>query len=265
MVAVYFFIALFATTAGAMTGMGGGVIIKPLLDLLGDYDTATIGVLSSLTVLIMSLVSVAKQMLKKTKIVPQIVVPLAAGSVLGGNLGNKMFSGLLSAFQNSAAASKNITIIQNAVLALLITVVFVYMLYKDRIAGFHLKGILPSLLAGIFLGICSSFLGIGGGPINVALLIFLFSFDTKTATVCSIFTILFAQFSKISSVLLSPGGLFAYDLSMLFPMAVGAVAGGFFGSKCNIELQERTIDWMFNGVQVLVFGLCIFNIVRNLI
>ena len=69
MAAVYFLIALFATTAGAMTGMGGGVIIKPLLDLLGGYDTATIGVLSSLTVLIMSLVSVAKQMLKKTEIV----------------------------------------------------------------------------------------------------------------------------------------------------------------------------------------------------
>ena len=87
MAAVYFLIALFATTAGAMTGMGGGVIIKPLLDLLGGYDTATIGVLSSLTVLIMSLVSVAKQMLKKTEIVPGIAVPLALGSVAGGKSG----------------------------------------------------------------------------------------------------------------------------------------------------------------------------------
>lgn len=264
MAAVYFLIALFATTAGAMTGMGGGVIIKPLLDLLGGYDTATIGVLSSLTVLIMSLVSVAKQMLKKTEIVPGIAVPLALGSVAGGNLGNKMFSGLLSAFQNSDAASKNVSAIQNAVLALLIAVVFVYMLYKDRIAGFHLKGILPSLAAGIFLGVCSSFLGIGGGPINVALLIFLFSFDTKTAAVCSLLTILFAQFSKIGAVLLSPGGLSVYDLNMLFPMAVGAVAGGFLGSKWNMGLPERVIDRMFNGVQVLVFGLCVFNIARNL-
>lgn len=57
MTAVYFLIALLATTAGAMTGMGGGVIIKPLLDLLGDYDAATIGVLSALTVFVMSLVS----------------------------------------------------------------------------------------------------------------------------------------------------------------------------------------------------------------
>ena len=94
MAAVYFLIALFATTAGAMTGMGGGVIIKPLLDLLGGYDTATIGgAVPPLTVLIMSLVSVAKQMLKKTEIVPGIAVPLALGSVAGGNLGNKMFSG----------------------------------------------------------------------------------------------------------------------------------------------------------------------------
>lgn len=264
MAAVYFLISLLATTIGAMTGMGGGVIIKPVLDMMHHYDAATVGVLSSLTVLIMSLVSVLKQIRQKAKIIPKIVIPLALGSVWGGNLGNRMFSVLLRSLGDSETASKGVTIVQNTVLALLIILVFLYMLRKDSIRSFHFEGILPSLLTGVFLGVCSSFLGIGGGPINVALLILLFSFDTKTAAVCSIFTILFAQVSKVGDILLSPGGLSSYDLSMLLPMAIGAVAGGFIGSKLNKELPERTVDKMFNAVQILVFVICLFNIIRNL-
>ena len=47
---IYFLLALFATTVGSLTGMGGGVIIKPLMDVLGDYDVQTIGITSSITV-----------------------------------------------------------------------------------------------------------------------------------------------------------------------------------------------------------------------
>ncbi|MCD8352587.1 MAG: hypothetical protein LUC93_18445, partial [Planctomycetaceae bacterium] len=57
---LYLAIALCSTTAGALTGMGGGVIIKPVIDLVGHYDAASINALSSLTVLIMSVVSVAR-------------------------------------------------------------------------------------------------------------------------------------------------------------------------------------------------------------
>ncbi|MBQ8765208.1 MAG: sulfite exporter TauE/SafE family protein, partial [Clostridia bacterium] len=57
---IYFLLALFATTIGSLTGMGGGVIIKPLMDVLGDFDVQTIGVISSITVFSMAIVSVIK-------------------------------------------------------------------------------------------------------------------------------------------------------------------------------------------------------------
>ena len=44
----------------------------------------------------------------------------------------------------------------------------------------------------ITLGILSSFLGIGGGPINLVVLFFFFSMDTKTAAQNSLYTILFS-------------------------------------------------------------------------
>lgn len=64
---LYFLIAIGATTVGSLTGMGGGVIIKPLMDVLHGFDVQTIGVLSSLTVFSMSVVSIGKQMLAVPK------------------------------------------------------------------------------------------------------------------------------------------------------------------------------------------------------
>ena len=46
---IHFLIAIGATTVGSLTGMGGGVIIKPLMDVMQNFDVETIGVLSSIT------------------------------------------------------------------------------------------------------------------------------------------------------------------------------------------------------------------------
>lgn len=240
--------------------MGGGVIIKPLLDILGHYDVDTIGMLSCITVFAMAVVSILKQLRQKIKISAKIALPLSAGAVLGGNLGQRILASIIA----SLGDNRVVVVVQNIALGLLIGVVFLYMLYKSKIKTLHVDGVIPSLLVGLFLGFVSSFLGIGGGPINVALLIFLFSFDTKTATVYSIVTILFAQISKLVSVTFTTG-FGRYDFSILPAMVAGAILGGFIGSWLNKKLPEKTVDLCFNGVQVLVFCICILNIVRNVI
>ena len=265
---LYFLIAIGATTVGSLTGMGGGVIIKPLMDVLHGFDVQTIGVLSSLTVFSMSVVSIGKQMLARTKIPFGTAIPLALGSVMGGLAGEKLLQVIVDALRANSA----VTVVQNVVLSLLILAVFLYMKNKSRIPSQELRGVVVSLLVGVFLGICSSFLGIGGGvankvtvdePINVALIIYLFSFDTKTATVCSLVTILFAQISKLTTVALTTGfGVF--DLSIAPVMIVGAIAGGFIGASLNKKCSEAAVEKAFNAVQLLVLAISIFNIVRNL-
>lgn len=256
---VYFLIAICATTVGALTGMGGGVIIKPALDLLGGYNAATIGVLSSITVFAMSIVSIAKQLRQKTPVPGAIALPLAIGSVIGGTVGERILKALITLLGDNRA----VVVTQNICLSILIGVVFLYMLRKNNLPTLQVSGLLPSSLVGVLLGFFSSFLGIGGGPINVALLIFLFSLSTKTATVCSIITILFAQISKLATVLLTTG--FApFDLSMLPVMVAGAVAGGWLGARLNKQLSEKTVERAFNAVQLLVLAACLCNIVRNL-
>lgn len=257
---LYFLIAIGATTVGSLTGMGGGVIIKPLMDVLQGFDVETIGVLSSITVFCMSLVSIGKQMIAKTPIPFQIAIPLAVGSVIGGYLGQWMLRTIVTTLH----AQGLVTVVQNAILAVLILCVYIYMRNKNRIPGLHLSGIPVSLLSGCFLGICSSFLGIGGGPINVALIIYLYSVTTKTATVCSLMTILFAQISKLATVATSTG-FAVYNLTVAPVMVIGAVAGGFIGASLNKRFSEETVEKAFNAVQLLVLAITIFNIVRNLL
>jgi hypothetical protein len=256
---LYFLIAIGSTTVGSLTGMGGGVIIKPVCDVLGTFDVSTIGVLSSITVFSMSVVSIGKQILAHTKIPFRTAIPLAIGSLIGGQLGQTMLQKLTSGMEN-----RFVTAVQNIALAVLILAVYLYMKNKAKIPAHHWDKTVPAVFVGIFLGICSSFLGIGGGPINVALIIYLFSFDTKTATICSLITILFAQISKLFLVAVG-SGFAAYDLSIAPVMAAGAVAGGLIGANLNKKLPVETVERAFNGVQLLVLAITLFNIVRNLL
>lgn len=68
MMLIYFLVAVMATTIGATAGIGGGIIIKPILDFMGGYNLETIGILSSFTVFSMAIVSIIKQIRYKVKI-----------------------------------------------------------------------------------------------------------------------------------------------------------------------------------------------------
>ena len=255
---IYFLLSLVATTIGSLTGMGGGVIIKPLMDVLGDYDVQTIGVVSSITVFTMAIVSILRQLKSKTSIPFNTAIPLSAGSVVGGFAGQKVLDFIIDKLNAGSVA----TVVQNIVLAVLILGVIIYMKNKHRIKSRNFNGIPVCLAVGVFLGFCSSFLGIGGGPINVALIIYLFSFDTKTATVCSLVTILFAQIAKLTTTALTTG-FAVYDFSVAPLMAIGAVMGGFIGAAVSKKCSEKTVEKAFNAVQLLVLMITIFNIVRN--
>ena len=57
---LYFLICLAATTAGGISGVGGGVIIKPVLDAVSGMGVATVSFLSGCTVLAMTATSMLR-------------------------------------------------------------------------------------------------------------------------------------------------------------------------------------------------------------
>ncbi|MFI3129451.1 MAG: TSUP family transporter, partial [Bacillota bacterium] len=110
---IYFAIAISATTVGALTGMGGGVIIKPVLDMIGGYDVATIGILSCVTVFAMSVSSIVRKVMQKSKFPVKLALYLSVGSMLGGLLGQNLLDHAIEAMGSGV----KVTILQNVLLA----------------------------------------------------------------------------------------------------------------------------------------------------
>ncbi|MEW9109735.1 MAG: sulfite exporter TauE/SafE family protein [Cytobacillus gottheilii] len=254
---LYFAIGLIATVFGAVAGLGGGVIIKPVLDLFGDFDLPTIGVLSAATVLSMAAVSLIKLRNKEVKIDKGTSSILAAGSILGGLAGKAVF--------NVIAISLNVptitAIIQSTLLAILLTLILIYFKKKHNLKSYLLKNGVIIFLVGGSLGFLSAFLGIGGGPLNVAILCLLFSMSTKNAGVNSIFIIFFSQLSALLLIAFS-GGFGDYDLSMLYVMIPGGILGGWIGSNIVTKITNSQVEKIFNIAILIIIFINLFNIVK---
>ena len=101
MLIVFLLVSFFSSLVGSICGIGGGVIIKPVLDATGTMSVTAISFLSGCTVLSMSIISVAKAMKNSTvKINTKITTWLAIGSVLGGMTGKVMFQIVKEVLQN---------------------------------------------------------------------------------------------------------------------------------------------------------------------
>ena len=235
---------------GAGAGIGGGVIIKPALDALGGYDVFVIGVLSSATVLAMAIVSTIQCIKQGTRFDATLIM-LAVGAVAGGFLGKEAFS-----FMRSLMADNVLTIFQASIIIFLLIIV----LLRKKLPDWHIKNKIAVFAIGLLLGAVSAFLGIGGGPINVAVLCMFFAMDIKRAATGSIFIILLAQMTKLIAIAATTGfnGL---DYTMLYFMVPGGVLGGFLGVWLKHRLKEKHIETLFLVVVAGVILLNIYNIV----
>ena len=90
---IFFLICFLASAVGAVCGIGGGVIIKPVLDAFGILDVETISFLSGCTVLSMTAYAVLKSRAGgNAKGDKKVRFPMAAGAALGGLAGKELFS-----------------------------------------------------------------------------------------------------------------------------------------------------------------------------
>ena len=169
MIVVFFAVSLLASIVGSICGIGGGVIIKPVLDAMNVMSVSCISFLSGCTVLTMSVVSVYKNMRAGKKLNLRIATLLAVGAAVGGVAGKMMFE----AVKASVGNENFVGMVQAIVLIGVTGITFVYTIFKKKIHTLTLNNVAVCVIVGLVLGIMSSFLGIGGGPINLMVLGFL--------------------------------------------------------------------------------------------
>ncbi len=250
-------ISLAASTVGAITGIGGGVIVKPTVDALGVATVSTVSFLSGIMVLTMAAASLWRGRKQAAPMDARRVIVLAVGAALGGVGGKLLFDLLKARLANPGALG----VIQNAILLLLTIGVFCYTLAKQRVHTHHLSSPAVVLACGLTLGLISAFLGIGGGPINLLALSFLFSLDAKAAARHSIFIILFSQIANLLLTLLT-GTVPPFEPLHLCMMMLGGVSGALLGSKIVQRLNVRGVDNVFLGLLLVICFICVSNIVR---
>ena len=244
---LFLIISFGASVVGAICGIGGGVIIKPVLDFFRVADVATISFLSGCTVLSMSCYSVVKNLSTGESRV----------NMKTGILGKQLFSSVKAAF----ASPNTVGAIQAACLAALTVGTLIYTINKNRIRTKQVSNLIACLIIGLALGILSSFLGIGGGPFNLVILFFFFSMDTKTAAQNSLYIILFSQVTSLLTTLLTHS-VPDFQWIALILMISGGILGGIVGRKANKKMDEKAVDKLFIILMCIIILISIYNTYR---
>ena len=266
--AVYFILCFLATTAGAISGIGGGVIIKPFMDALSGLDVSTVSFLSGCTVLAMSAVSLLRGLPLKRRgqasqdderLDMRVCILLAVGAAVGGVVGKGLFDFLGRIFPNDSLTGA----IQSILIFILTGAVFIYTLKKEAVRQLHVTNMALILVIGLLLGTVSAFLGIGGGPINIAVLSFFFGMNTKSCALNSLFVILCSQATSLLGTVITASWP-AFDPGLLLLMIVGGVAGGLAGSLLSKRMAHRHVDRLFCGMMLVIMGISVYNSVQFL-
>lgn len=245
-----------ASVVGAICGIGGGVLIKPILDAFGVLSVASISFLSGCTVLSMSCYSVLKARISKESLVDlKTGTPLAIGAAIGGVTGKMMFQYLSDMFTNK----DQVGAIQAVCLLIITLGTMIYTLKKDQIKTLHVQNPLVCIAIGLVLGICSSFLGIGGGPINLVVLFYFFSMDTKTAAQNSLYIILFSQITSLVNTLITHT-VPEFEVGLLILMVGGGILGGAAGRIVNKRMDVNMVNKLFIGLMAVIMLICAYNI-----
>ena len=128
-------VCFFASVIGAICGIGGGVIIKPVLDSVGILDVTAISFLSGCTVLSMTTYSVLKNRCSGTShISARSMLPLAIGASIGGVAGRELFSYVKLVSGNN----EKVGAVQAFCLLIITFGTLLYTLYKSKIKTYRI-------------------------------------------------------------------------------------------------------------------------------
>ena len=252
-----FLICIIASSVGAIVGAGGGVIIKPAIDMLGILPIATASFCSGCTVLAMSVSSLYRNRKDGIKLQVKTSTALALGAVIGGFIGQSLFDFLEKFFEEERVLGA----IQSVLLTIIMVLVLVYVCKKDQIRSKRIEYVPVSFLIGLVLGTTSAFLGIGGGPANVAVLFYFFSMNAKEAAKNSLYIIVFSQLASLI-LTLGKGTVPSFEWIHLLSMILGGVSGAIIGASISKRMNNKGVEKVLKIFLVLIIIMDTYNVLK---
>jgi len=218
-------------------------------------SVSAISFLSGCTVLSMSFYSVLKSKLNHDSVIDMgITTYLGIGAAVGGIVGKQAFQYV----QNLFPDANTVGAVQAIVLMLVTIGTLIYTINKKKIKTLQLRSKLVCIIIGLLLGIMSSFLGIGGGPINLVVLYYFFSMETKVAAQNSIYIIFLSQIASfIMSVVTNT--IPNVSIIVLVGMILCGLTGSAIGRIINAKIASDVVDKLFMGLMCVIILICCYN------
>ncbi|MFB5608191.1 MAG: sulfite exporter TauE/SafE family protein [Candidatus Nitrosomaritimum yanchengensis] len=218
---------------GSMIGLGGGVIVVPVLTFLGFPPTAAASnsLFAALSNAIASTISYSKQKRIEYSLGLKLGLLSIPGTVLG-------------ALISSDVAPDVFKILFGFVLIASAAYIFLRKKIETREKTISKQMMVFAIGASFFAGIISSFFGIGGGIIFVPLMVVGMGMAMKKAAPTSQMILLFASFSGVvvHSLLGHP------DFFQAGLLAIGSFIGGLVGARLSIDIKERYLQILVSVV-----------------
>jgi len=229
---------------GSMIGLGGGIIVVPVLTFLGFPPTAAASnsLFAALSNAIASTISYSKQ--------KRIEYPL------GLKLGLLTIPGtVLGAIISTDVAPDMFKILFGFVLIASAAYIFLRKKIETKEKRISKQMMIFVIGASFFAGVISSFFGIGGGIIFVPLMVVGMGMAMKKAAPTSQMILLFASLSGVivHSLLGHP------DFLQAGLLAIGSFIGGLVGARLSIDIKERYLQILVSAVIIIAAAKLFFD------
>lgn len=264
---IAFLVSIGAGGFGSMVGIGGGLVIVPLLSVVLGYDVK-VAIAASLIGVIATSLSASPRFVRSGIADRRLGMLLLVAAALGGLAG-----GVTAGYLDGRTLS--------LLFALLLAGVALRMLWQIRhplthapvaegeeVSGFvssfvepttgeeviyRAHRVLPGALVSFMAGNVSGLLGVGGGVINVPTLSVLMRVPIRVATTTSTY-MLAATATASAVVYLASGQL---DPLLAAPVALGVIVGARLGARLSMRLSQDALRLAFVAVAA-VFAVSMF-------
>jgi uncharacterized membrane protein YfcA len=228
-----------AGVLGSMIGLGGGIIVVPVLTFFGFSPTlaASNSLFAAFSNSVASTISYSRQKRIEYSLALKLGLLTIPGTVLG-------------AYISSDVTPEIFKILFGFVLIASSAYIFLRKKIEGKEKNLTKQMMIFAAGASFFAGIISAFFGIGGGIIFVPLMIVGMGMAMKKAAPTSQLILLFASLSGvIVHTMLGHSDFLQGGL-----LSVGSFAGGLLGARLSVDIKERFLQIL---VSVVIIGTAI--------
>ncbi len=222
---------------GSIIGLGGGIIIVPVLTFFGFPPTLTVSnsIFAVFSNAAASSISYAKQKRIEYRIGLKLGLLSIPGTIFGAYLSTDITPTLFKILFGIILISASI---------------YIYSKRKIEPKSKNIsKQIMIFAIAASFLaGIISGLFGIGGGVVFVPLMVIAMGLSMKNAAPTSQFILLFAS----ASALITHTLLGHPDFYQALLLSAGAFVGGLVGARLSLEIKENALKILISVVMIAV-------------